>query len=289
MKDDSSLSRRIRVALRTATSRWRPLPSVLIIGAQKCGTTSLFNYLVKHPQINRGRTKEVHYFDLNYTKGEPWYRAQFPITMRPTGNRHIDATPLYLFDQRCPERAAALIPSAHIIVLLRSPTERAYSQYQHSVRRGHENRPFIEAIGTELERIDPDDPLKRFSGESFFSFRQHSYVRRGIYAPQIRGWLNHFDRRRMLILDANYFFSNTQEQIERTFDFIGVSRIDIAGLSVHKQGTYNEEIPEQARQILDSFYTPYNVDLREMVNEDISWLAYKKPGMSGRQKLIYNR
>jgi hypothetical protein len=70
--------RLLRSEYHQLTGSLRGLPSVLIIGAQKSGTTSLFNYLVRHPDVLPSLRKEVHYFDFNYDRGLKWYRAHFP-------------------------------------------------------------------------------------------------------------------------------------------------------------------------------------------------------------------
>ncbi len=77
--------RRIRADYRQLTAPLRGLPSALIIGAQKGGTTSLFNYLVQHPDVLAPLSKEVHYFDLHYARGINWYRGRFPYAHRLRG------------------------------------------------------------------------------------------------------------------------------------------------------------------------------------------------------------
>ena len=66
-----------RIELRMRMRQDRALPDAVIIGAQKCGTSSLHNYLTQHPGVIAPLRKEVHYFDLNYERGESWYRAHF--------------------------------------------------------------------------------------------------------------------------------------------------------------------------------------------------------------------
>ncbi|HEX9782521.1 MAG TPA: hypothetical protein VGA56_07280, partial [Opitutaceae bacterium] len=103
------------------------MPDFIILGAQKAGTTSLYAYLLEHPQVLPARKKEVHYFDLRYERGERWYRSHFPSQRamqargRSLGNRVItgEATPYYLFYPRAPERVASVVPNAKFIVLLR--------------------------------------------------------------------------------------------------------------------------------------------------------------------------
>src|SRR5690606_12836808 len=71
------------------------MPDFLIIGAQKCGTTSLYRYLIQHPQIEPAIKKEIHYFDLNYNKPIQWYLNQFPALKTQSDRITGEATPYY--------------------------------------------------------------------------------------------------------------------------------------------------------------------------------------------------
>src|SRR5438552_2173012 len=97
-------------------------PQFIIIGAQRCGTTSLYNYLIKHADVMPAATKEIHFFDLNYRKGIDWYYSQFPDHYhgRITG----EASPYYLFHPHVAGRIKAALPGVKLIVLLRNPTDR---------------------------------------------------------------------------------------------------------------------------------------------------------------------
>src|SRR3954454_13935294 len=101
---------------RYATAPWRVLPGVVIIGAQRGGTTSLHRYLVEHPDVHTAHHKELHYFDLHYGKSTFWYRAHFPTrrAVGPTGVS-IDATPYMLFHPLASQRASAHLPEARFI------------------------------------------------------------------------------------------------------------------------------------------------------------------------------
>src|SRR5215470_750369 len=137
--------RSARFAARRATASARALPDFLIIGAQKAGTTSLYAYLTAHRDVRPAGRKEVHYFDLGFTAGaelgEGWYRSMFPLRARlaldgrRTGRpvRTGEASPYYLFHPAAPQRAAALVPEARLLVLVRDPVERAWSHYRHEV------------------------------------------------------------------------------------------------------------------------------------------------------------
>ena len=182
----------------TATAPIRPLPDYLIIGGQRCGTTALHDHLARHPAIGAAHVKEVHYFDLNYERGERWYRGHFPndvrraVARRRTGVEMVcgEASPYYLFHPLVPERARALVPDARLIVLLRDPVARALSHYHHEVALGMEPLTFEEALDAEPERLDGEERrLVQFPGYASVAHQHHSYVARGHYADQLERWL----------------------------------------------------------------------------------------------------
>ena len=127
------------ITYRQWSKRWRCLPDYLLIGAQKCGTTSLYNYLVSHPEVRRCLRKEVGYFDQHFDRGLAWYLAHFPMKsfvgfQQVTG----EATPDYYYSPQAPQRAHLVMPQAKLIILLRNPVDRAHSQYWHLFSRGRE-------------------------------------------------------------------------------------------------------------------------------------------------------
>ena len=72
------LKRKFLMFMRLLTTPVRILPDFIIIGAQKSGTTTLYNNLIRHPQVVQALRKEIHFFDINYRKGVTWYQAHFP-------------------------------------------------------------------------------------------------------------------------------------------------------------------------------------------------------------------
>src|SRR5581483_4847486 len=110
------------------------LPDFVILGTQRGGTTSLYRWLVSHPDVAPAMKKEVHYFDDHYHHGLRWYRAHFPV--RRAGRITGESSPYMLFHPLAPERAAADLPDrTRFIVLLREPAESAISQYWQWRRR----------------------------------------------------------------------------------------------------------------------------------------------------------
>src|SRR5262249_27856015 len=134
----------------------------VIIGTQRGGTTSLYRYLIDHPDVAGAMlTKEVHYFDTNLRRGPGWYRAFFPTKAardrhrRRTGRELVagEASPYYLFHPLVPDRAHELLPDAKLVVMLRDPVERAFSHHGHEVELGYEQLGFAEALDREPERL----------------------------------------------------------------------------------------------------------------------------------------
>ena len=165
------------------------LPEFLIIGGQRCGTTSLYRYLAAHPSVRPATGKELQFLSLHHRRGTRWYRGHFPV--RPPGTLSFEASPYYLFDPAVPARAAALLPEAKFIALLRDPVERAYSHYLHSRSYGVEPLSFAEALDAEPARLVSGGHTAR---------RQFSYVARGRYAEQLTRWYEHIPRDRLLVV-----------------------------------------------------------------------------------------
>jgi len=248
------------------TNYMRVLPDFIIIGAQRCGSTSLYNYLIEHPGILPGLMKEVHFFDNHYKKGVNWYRSFFPrsTSMRNQDNNHQqrfitgEATPYYLFYPHAPRRIHTTIPDIKLIILLRNPVERAYSHYQHEVRLGVENLTFAEAI--EREKLDmPDEAAKILRDENYrsFSHQNYSYLSRGIYIEQLELWNRYFSMDSVLVLKSEDLFTNPGKAVEQTCDFLGVTIKTSSKFQIHNSLPYQDMEPE-THKLLTEYFEPYN-------------------------------
>lgn len=198
------------------TATLRVLPDYLIIGAQRCGTTSLQEVLTTHPNITSARwMKGVHYFDTAYPKGMGWYRAHFPTNRAAskvaaeTGSplRVGEASPYYIYHPVALDRIAADLPEAKLILLLRDPVERTISHYKHEVRRGNEPLGLEEALDAEDERLAGEaDRVAAHPGYNSFPLQTYSYLDRSRYAPQVRKLLSLFPTDQVMVLPAERFF-----------------------------------------------------------------------------------
>ena len=261
------------------TSSLRVLPDFIIIGAQRSGSTSLYNYLIEHPHIHPGLMKEVHFFDNNYHKGVNWYRSFFPLSahiryLDRTHRRRFltgEATPYYLYYPHAPRRIHATCPDVKLIVLLRNPVERAYSHYHHEVRLGVEDLPFAEAIEREKSDV-PREVAKILKDENYrsFSHQNYSYLSRGIYIEQLEAWKEYFLREKMLILKSEDFFSNPDLVLDRTYEFLGVSKQTSTDFQIHNSLPYRNIEPEIYESLTD-YFEPYNHRLYQFLDMDLDW------------------
>ncbi len=193
---------------RMATADLRPLPGIVIIGAQRSGTTSLHSWLCSHPKVAPFLSKEVHYFDGAYERGERWYRSRFPISL---GARvHVDASPYMLFHPLAAGRAGRDLPeSTRFVALLREPAERALSHHHLEIRKGHETESFSRALELEESRLEgQEDKVRRGEGSS--AHRWFSYRARGRYAEQLRRWFDAVGRDRIIVVDSQRLFDEPE-------------------------------------------------------------------------------
>jgi hypothetical protein len=261
------------------TSGSRPLPDFLIIGAQRGGTSSLYNYLVRHPVVGRALTKEVRFFDLNFERGAAWYRSRFPSgahraaveRRRGAGMVVGEASPDYLFHPHVPGRVAQLLPGVKLIAVLRDPVERAHSHYWHQVARGFEPMSFEDAIAAEPERLHGE--LERMQADpTYLSFNRHhfSYQARGRYAEQLRWWFARFPRDRILILRSEDLYRRPGPTVGQVQEYLGLPRRDLGAFP--KYGSYpSGEMAPATRDRLRAAFRSHNQDLAGLLERDPGW------------------
>lgn len=204
------------------------VPDIIVIGAPRSGTTSLYRYLQQHPQVYMSPLKETRFFayegqSVDYrgpadphaynrdtvTDAET-YRELFAD--RAPGQLTGEATPVYLYrGDRAAERIQHHVPDARLIAIFRNPVERAYSDFLNMVRLGWEPvHDFVQALAQEEQRI-----------EAHWSPYYH-YRAKGFYADQLQVYLDRFDRAQMRF----YMFEDVQRDaaglMEEVFSFVGV-------------------------------------------------------------------
>jgi hypothetical protein len=264
------------------------LPDFVILGAQKAGTTSLYSYLCRHPRIAAATRKEVHFYDLNFSRGLDWYRGHFPRRLpgwieAAAGRRPFvtgEASPYYLFHPHVPARAAELPPSAKFIVLLRDPVQRTYSHYQFIVRLGAETLSFDEALAAESDRLRDEIP-RLLADDRYFSFNHqyYSYVARSLYAEQIERWFNHIDRRRFLFLKSEDLFDRPARVLAQTASFLGLGPFDFGAAFPVENGNSYAALDRRIERRLAAFFEPHNRRLYALLGRDFGWEPAQESGI----------
>jgi hypothetical protein len=178
------------------------LPNTFIIGAGKCGTTSLWLYLNQHPDIAFSTNKEPAFFVKDdYRQRLDWYEGLFEEA-KVVG----EASTLYTADPvypGVPERMHGVVAEPKLIYMVRDPVERAISHYVEHVSQGIEDRPAAEAL------CDPDEA-------------RNEYVAMSRYGHQVRRFLECFPASYMLILDQEDLRNDPRATLARVFGFLGV-------------------------------------------------------------------
>lgn len=254
-------------------------PDFLVIGAQKAGTTSLYNYLIQHPQVVGNESwKEIRYFDLqeNYSRGFGWYLGNFP-SKKEKGNRlTFDASPSYLYFDYIPELIKKDLGNIKMIAILRNPVDRAYSAWQmynsfsdnpHEHHRSiADKRTFLEAIEEEQKGIKTEYP--------------YDYLNRGKYAHQLEGYYKHFEKENLLVLNFNQFKEDVETLLNSVCDFLGIEPFSLDKLEEFKGKKYNtgkykiekSESDLQVIQQLKDYFVPYNEELYTLLGQRYNWL-----------------
>jgi hypothetical protein len=201
------------------------LPNLVVVGAPKCGTTSLYHYLKQHPEVYLPARKELHYFtrhelvrdtagpgDSTVLQHLCADRAAYEAEFAAAGGQPVrgDISPSYFdFAEVAPAMRREL-GEARIVVLLRDPIAKAFSQYMHLVRDGREPLPFYEALQAEAERTRRGwSMIWRYAGSSR-------------YAPRLRHYLDAFGAERVRIYRFEDFIADPQATLTDLWRWLGI-------------------------------------------------------------------
>lgn len=182
-------------------ARTGALPNVVVIGAQKCGTSTLHYYLRLHPEVSGSTPKELDFFiaERNWPLGVDWYRGHFD----PEATVRLESSPNYTayphFDGVA-ERMHETVPGAKLIYLVRDPVARIEAHWVHNYAKRRERGTLLETI------VHPST----------------TYIQRSLYFSQLERFLRHYDRSRVLVLDQDDLRHRRAETLRRVFEFVGV-------------------------------------------------------------------
>lgn len=287
----AGLRRQVRAKVRDAaraygslTARWRILPDYLIIGTKRGGTTSMARWVLEHPDVRAlfpacETRKGTYYFDVNYDKGEAWYRSHFPTRFshrraaQRAGHRLIigEATPYYLHHPHAAVRARRLVPHAKVIVLLRDPAERAYSHWVERTRNQVETLPFAEAVEAESARLAGEE--ERMIGDPryhSFAHQHFSYLDQGRYARGLRRWMNAFPANQLLILRSEDLYADPAAVYGQVLEFLGLPEHRLAEFGAWNMKPKDIVAPELMRRIRVEL-APDIADVEAILGRAMDW------------------
>ena len=223
----------------------------LIVGAQKCATTTLFEQLRTHPEIMMPLEKEVPFFTGSNVSNEKWAAFAERYFGEPDGRLWGKVSPQYLCDTNVAERIASLMPDTKLVVILRDPIERSWSHYRMDVRRGTEQRPFVNVVRDLLvpetmernRRLPVPQHRQGYESESAF------HVSWSEYGRSVAPYMKHFQRHQLLVLYLEELAGNPAKTLDRLLVFLGLEpgfRPASLGKTAHAGGNSNR-IPHGIR------------------------------------------
>lgn len=271
-------ARRLADATMELTAPARMTPGFLIVGAQRCGTTSMFKTLMQHPDVVRPfLTKGVHYFDKSYEQGALWYRGHFPLAVtglaRGRGDNVVtgESSPYYMFHPLARQRLASDLPRVKLIVMLRDPVVRAYSAHSHEKARGYETLDFEDALAMEETRVaGARERLMAEPGYDSFHWQHHAYVRRGQYIEQLRALEHLVGRERLCVVDSGDFFVDPEPVFDQVRRFLALSPCRDIVFEKHN-ARQRSPLADGLRARLEQHFAPYDEALEQWWGRTPSW------------------
>jgi sulfotransferase family protein len=252
------------------------VPAFLIVGGKRCGSTSLYEYAVRHPSVVASRVKKgTHYFDVNFPRGLGWYLSKFPTQPRRASERSVhlitgEASPYYMFHPLAPARIAAALPAVRLLAVLRDPVERAWSHYRYSVQRGFETLPIDEALDREPERLAGEAERMLDPAYQSYAHRHHTYLSRGHYAEQLEGLYALFGSERVHVLQSEAMFADPDAALQGVFEFLGLDGAPLGPVTAYKAGR-DQKMPLSVRARLEAYYAEPTARLYALPSVNFRW------------------
>ncbi len=267
-------------------------PSFFILGAQKAATTSVFHYIIQHPDVICPSKKEFNFFSLddNYEKGIEDYLLSFPRKKIKLFHTYysFEATPEYLYYPYVPERIFKSFPNAKLIILLREPVQRAFSAWN----MYKQLEPHFRKLAYEYKRDGKTDNLiTAFYSKRHFptfkeaieieqnilnsgsSFIEPSLIRRGFYDIQLVNYFKFFERDQILILNYHQFIDNPVKGIEEIAAFLKLPAKNWGDVNLKPENSrsYNDIIVKETYDMLTTSFKPHNENLFTILKTKPWW------------------
>lgn len=221
-------------------------------------------YLNQHPDVYI-YPREIHFFDKYYDKGIQWYEKHFESKKRIKGEK----TPIYCYDKKSINRIHSHYPNVKLIILLREPIQRAYSQWNMCQTRNDsyplKNVSFEKVIENDLARKD-------------LVIRETDILQRGYYDDQIEYILSKFDRKNLYIGISEEIKANKKVEYAKIFNFLGVHLPDEFNTAVDRHiRNYQTRMTDDTIRLMHNIYGPHINRTYAMLGRKIDlWEKYYK-------------
>lgn len=259
------------------TASSRALPDFIVIGAVRCGTTSLYQNICEHTCVLAAKQDEIGFFDSNYHLGIDWYKSFFPKNsqlQKLRGKKGFaitgEDTPFYFWNKLAVERIFQLIPKCRLIVILRNPVDRAYSNYQLSIRNGSEKFSFERAIDIEKEVLDNEGIYANNQIDVNKFSQPRSNLAKSWYYEQLKLWLDTFPEEQILIVSTEELGINPQKTMNKVFQFLKLPEENLKKFQKLKSSQY-EPMDSKIRKELSNYFKPKNEKLFSLIGKKFSW------------------
>jgi len=256
------------------------LPDFIIFGVSRSGTTSLYQYLAQHPNIEPCVVKEPRFFDMYYDRGINWYRMNFPSKLQKSTFSKLkhkkfitgEASGAYLQNPHAPQRIHDLNPNMKLILLLRNPVDRAFSHYIRKMKNGSEKLSFEEVIEQEKSRIEGEQE-KMEKNENYYSSIYHSlaYITTGLYAIRLKRWLKYFSMKQILVLENGEFSREPEKVYNQAIKFLDLPKWKLPKYEKFSKQRLSLKMNSKTREKLLEYCKPYNEELYSLIGKRFDW------------------
>lgn len=261
-------------------------PDFIILGPQKCATTWMYRCLREHPDVYLPETDEVHYFDMNYHKGEQWYQEFFADH---DGEPVVgEETPSYIRDEAVAHRLAADLPGAKLLISVRNPMERAHSHYWHEKSKGKISFAFREVF------------------ENYDLYQ--NWVVPGFYHRHLQRFLDKFPEEQIKLVFFDDLVDDDETFIKDIYEFVGADRDytpsfvnetvnearDKLGFETVNRAYYwsfdivQRNFPKPVKRILHPFHTAYQQGIVRLFGGKDEYEEGMDPDVRQRLETVYS-
>lgn len=230
----------------------------IICGVQKASTTSALINLSKHPEIS-AYPEEIHYYDINWTKGIEFYKKHFDYSKKIT----IEKTPDLLYLNNTFPMIQSINPFIKLIIFLRNPIDRAYSAWNMSKTNKWFDKSFEEAIQEEID-------FRLGENKTFYASSYH-YLQRGLYYRQIKKLLKFFPMQNIIIIISEHLKENANKEYNKIYKFLGLKEPNNIEYTEERVGSYNDKIKVETYNKLKKFYLKDIKKLEELLGYKMNW------------------